>query len=322
MYLRKICLQNAGPFEHFEHTFIAEEGEPLWTPLVGANGSGKTLLLKSIALLSLSPALINCTRTAPTAFRGRDLTKPAELYAEWEIPGHPIITSRATLQPSGSLFDAQTDDGQLPDRLLEIQNGQGLADQAFLATYHQDRYCAYPLPKNKINFSHQEKLGTRSLLDSETPLGLALWPTLSKKQLIFFRAQIRHILSTLSMEELKDLILQDVISVGRAGVYRDSVLTAHDVKLPVTLLGHGYQSLITLFSDLLCRLILAQPRVKSLADYQGTVLIDDIEIGLHICLQRTLTQHLHRLFPRIHFIYTTHSPSMLDQIDRDKIICL
>jgi len=77
---------------------------------------------------------------------------------------------------------------------------------------------------------------------------------------------------------------------------------------PFEQLATGYRSLISLVIDMYLRLTTAQPTVHHPAELIGLVLIDELENHLHPRLQRQLPISLQKLFPRVQFIVSTHSP--------------
>ncbi|MFX3544883.1 AAA family ATPase [Ralstonia mannitolilytica] len=50
---------------------------------------------------------------------------------------------------------------------------------------------------------------------------------------------------------------------------------------------------------------------RHLQDVEGIVIIDEVEVYLHTQLQRTVLPRLIRLFPKVQFVITTHSPAFL-----------
>lgn len=54
-------------------------------------------------------------------------------------------------------------------------------------------------------------------------------------------------------------------------------------------------------------------------DVEGIVLIDEIETHLHIELQKKILPFLAKVFPKIQFIVTTHSPFVLSSISNSII---
>jgi predicted ATP-binding protein involved in virulence len=58
---------------------------------------------------------------------------------------------------------------------------------------------------------------------------------------------------------------------------------------------------------------------KDLLNFPGIVLIDEIEKHLHPRWQRSIIPELQKIFPRVQFIITTHSPQVLTHIPRENI---
>ena len=81
-------------------------------------------------------------------------------------------------------------------------------------------------------------------------------------------------------------------------------------------LSDGYSSVIYIVSDLILRMDknwLLEDKISEY-DYQGIVLIDELETHLHIELQKKIFPFLTKFFPKIQFIVTTHSPYILNSI--------
>lgn len=74
-----------------------------------------------------------------------------------------------------------------------------------------------------------------------------------------------------------------------------------------TQLAAGYRNIIAMVGDMIYRLSMKQ-EVTSLADLEGIVIIDEIELHLHPKYQKLFVQKLTELFPKIQFIASTHSP--------------
>lgn len=85
-------------------------------------------------------------------------------------------------------------------------------------------------------------------------------------------------------------------------------------------LSDGYSSIIYIVSDLILRMDRNWLQKESLSryNYQGIVLIDELETHLHIELQKKILPFLTEFFPNIQFIVTTHSPYILNSISNAK----
>lgn len=85
-------------------------------------------------------------------------------------------------------------------------------------------------------------------------------------------------------------------------------------------LSDGYSSVIYIVSDLILRMDknwLLDNEISQY-NYQGIVLIDELETHLHIELQKKILPFLTEFFPRLQFIVTTHSPYILNSISNAK----
>ncbi|MDN5110854.1 AAA family ATPase [Aliarcobacter butzleri] len=76
-------------------------------------------------------------------------------------------------------------------------------------------------------------------------------------------------------------------------------------------LSAGYKGVITIVADLLVRLSDNQPNVSSIHEFKGIVLIDEVELHLHPKWKYNFVKRLRDIFPKIQFIMTTHSPTVL-----------
>ena len=72
-------------------------------------------------------------------------------------------------------------------------------------------------------------------------------------------------------------------------------------------LASGYKSIIAMVGDMLIRLFNRQPAASSSSALEGIVLIDELDLHLHVSWQKKLPGLLSQLFPKIQFIATTHS---------------
>lgn len=80
------------------------------------------------------------------------------------------------------------------------------------------------------------------------------------------------------------------------------------VKVPTLSLSDGYRSVLALGGDLVWRLIQAFPNSSDPLKEDGVALIDELDIHLHPIWQRDIALRLRSQFPNIQFIVTTHSP--------------
>lgn len=84
-------------------------------------------------------------------------------------------------------------------------------------------------------------------------------------------------------------------------------------SFPFTGLSAGYSAALDIVADLILKMQATNRHIR-VFDRPGIVLIDEIETHLHLSLQKEILPILTRIFPKIQFIVTTHSPFVLNSI--------
>lgn len=79
-------------------------------------------------------------------------------------------------------------------------------------------------------------------------------------------------------------------------------------------LSAGYSAALDIITDLMLKMQKANRLVRAY-DMEGIVLIDEVETHLHLSLQKQIMPMLTRIFPKVQFIVTTHSPFVLNSLD-------
>lgn len=89
-------------------------------------------------------------------------------------------------------------------------------------------------------------------------------------------------------------------------------------------LSHGYQSTIAWIADLIGHVLLESKDkvVESTTEMEGLVLIDEIDLYLHPAWQATFVTALRKVFPKMQFVATTHSPVVLAEMAPHEIVRL
>jgi len=91
------------------------------------------------------------------------------------------------------------------------------------------------------------------------------------------------------------------------------------IRIPAAWLSQGYQSTIAWLADVVGQITLEAGLPVEAADMEGCVLVDEIDMYLHPTWQLRLIPALKRVFPKLQFIATTHSPMVLPALAADEI---
>lgn len=89
-------------------------------------------------------------------------------------------------------------------------------------------------------------------------------------------------------------------------------------------LSDGYRNTIGMVADIIYRCIQLNPHLKErvLLETDGIVLIDELDLHLHPRWQLHIVADLKRIFPKIQFVATTHSPFIIQSVEADELLNL
>jgi predicted ATP-binding protein involved in virulence len=104
----------------------------------------------------------------------------------------------------------------------------------------------------------------------------------------------------------------------------DLVATIHGSTLPFSMLSDGQQVMVGFVVDLARRCITLNPQLedRACAETPGVVMIDEIDLHLHPKWQRRVVDDLRRIFPKVQFFATTHSPFIIQSLRAGELINL
>ncbi|NOK21244.1 AAA family ATPase [Corallococcus carmarthensis] len=102
------------------------------------------------------------------------------------------------------------------------------------------------------------------------------------------------------------------------------VARKNDVELPFDMLSDGARSMLAMVGDIAYRTATLNPHLRNLAPAKtpGIVLIDELDLHLHPNWQREVVDDLRRVFPRMQFVVTTHSPFIIQSLRKNELINL
>jgi hypothetical protein len=102
----------------------------------------------------------------------------------------------------------------------------------------------------------------------------------------------------------------------------EPLFECHGLKMPLTALSEGDSAFLPWVADLLYHMSRACPPEQSLLDCRGIVLVDEIELHLHPRWQMKLVGTIATAFPKLQFIFTSHSPLIVGSVEWMNILKL
>lgn len=95
------------------------------------------------------------------------------------------------------------------------------------------------------------------------------------------------------------------------------VATKNGITLRIEQLSDGEKCLLAMMGDIARRLAIANPDSQEPLLCGGIVLIDEVDLHMHPIWQQQIATILHKTFPNVQFILTTHSPLVIGGLDHE-----
>jgi hypothetical protein len=353
MYIRSLSIQNLRRLRQLSLDFTLPDGSPrMWTVLIGENGTGKTTILQAIALAAAGKLrvndlagntfahLVDRRQKASMEIEARfDFTPSsqadAKLHPLSNTPTTTALTSRVTLHPKETSLRA---DAHYSGVTEANPGAEDPLDHAraretplwFVVGYGVHR--TLPESGRIPNLARPSVDRMKPLFDPEYPLTstsfISHYGSRVAKARSYSNVLKRAIIST-------DILPKDISNLelrGYGGVSKATDLLERerfiqrmgtlDVKVPAVALAHGYQSTIAWIADLVGHVLLEANSEIEPKDFEGLVLIDEIDLYLHPIWQARLIPALRKTFPKLQFVATTHSPVVLATLSPTEVVRL
>lgn len=330
MYISTVSIRNLRCFGHAEVAFqypVAESNSTKApqnvTLLLGDNGAGKTTVLKAVALAILSPVISDSGFRPYYLVRrwpgGTSTKKQARISAEVVLHGQDSV-----LQQGG--FSEQQESTRahatinLRGSTEQLRYRHVKGDVRNKPLFEQDLPAYF-----MVGYGATRRTEKAEHLDrqSEKNRGLRYQRVAGLfEDYISLRPLAATLLNSRRLEELyrlvNELLPTDMRFEGNFEQL-EAVFVHRGIPLPFPALSDGYRAYVGLISDLLYHLASACPPRRKLKDTTGIVLIDDIDLHLHPCWQRTVITKLASTLPRLQFIVTSHSPLVAGNLYAENI---
>lgn len=95
-----------------------------------------------------------------------------------------------------------------------------------------------------------------------------------------------------------------------------NIIQSNKENFNLNTLSDGYSAIMNIITELIMRM---EKRSSKTYELQGIVFIDEVETHLHIELQKLILPFLIKVFPKIQFIVTTHSPFIINSVSNVSI---
>ena len=92
-------------------------------------------------------------------------------------------------------------------------------------------------------------------------------------------------------------------------------------KFAMDEMSDGYKNTLSMIGDIAYRMVVLNPILgdQVLEKTPGIVLIDEIDLHLHLQWQQTILSDLRAIFPEVQFIASSHAPAVINSVPREQI---
>lgn len=303
MVLRSLHIENFRNIKSLDIDFGTEEKPRKWTYLLGENGTGKTNILRAIAL-ALSPVdtftELYFTSDNWIALEEKKLTIKATV--EWTNHHQPAIRS-IQIEEGKSISEILQTLGDVPSKWHEL----------FCVGYGASRRLSKaPWMLSSSWFRDGASGRVTTLFDSDANLN----PIDSWAMDLDYRQP------ELGIKRVKERLQGLIPDVEFSHIDKEKkqlIFNTPDGKTPLSQLSDGYKNMMSWIGDLFYWLDAEYPSNKPLEDMQGIILLDEMELHLHPKWQRALRAYLDEKLPNFQIIATTHSPITAQQAQEDEL---
>ncbi|GAB2452193.1 hypothetical protein GCM10011375_39160 [Hymenobacter qilianensis] len=315
MFLKKLVLKNFKCLSDFEISFETKKASNRqWTLVLGENGTGKSNLLKAIALITCGSNALgeivgntdswitlqqpNCSITAWLTTK-----KGEEREISLKIKRGDTLTNLI----ANNLEDLHLIDGA-------IENAER---NYFVVAYGASRRLS---SDSFTNSSQASSYGNRSgnirnLFDG----GAALNPLTSWVLDLDYRAGESGLAV---IKEALNGFLPGITFHAIDKNKKQVIFKTIDGLIPLEQLSDGYQNMAAWIGDLLYRITETFKDRKNPLHARGLLLIDEIDLHLHPKWQRNLYDFISEKLPNFQVIATTHSPLTAQQAGEGELYAL
>lgn len=292
--------------------------------ILGDNGGGKSSILRALAISCLAPAL------TASGFVPHRLVRRVGAPDQFDQLATLVADVVLTQAEQESLeLDSRQDKltaqierrDRNPDRILTSESeitarlGLEIADDFLVIGYGATRRLE---SGDFAESSYRRTRGLRyarvaGLFEDHVALRpLELWGyKLRKRNQIQYREAV---------DKLNEVLPERLRFTGEYDADDSTAMFIFDGHLtPLSSLSDGYKSFIGWVGDLIGHLADAAEG-KLLADLAGLVLVDEIDLHLHPEWQRNVVPTIAKAFPKLQFVFTTHSPLIASTVTSQNIL--
>ena len=292
--------------------------------ILGDNGGGKSSVLRALAIGCLAPALTasgfvphRLVRRvgAPETFDHLATLVAEVALTQAEQESLALDSRRLKLTAEIERRDRSPDRIITSEAEITARLGLEISDDFLVIGYGATRRLE---ADDYVEGSHRRSRGLRyarvaGLFEDHVALRpLEVWAyKLRRRNPIQYREAV---------DKINQVLPERLRFTGEYDADDSTAIFIFDGHLtPLSSLSDGYKSFIGWVADLIGHLVDAAEG-KPLVDLAGLVLVDEIDLHLHPEWQRNVVPTIAKAFPKLQFVFTTHSPLIASTVTSHNIL--
>jgi len=353
MYVKSVTFEHLKGFERLSFDFTRPDGGYAgWTVFVGGNASGKSTLLKGIALALMGPDAGRQLMGSPDgwiysgerraeamlslawdskhdSFKqvGKTPAQTFEAAVRWHIEKNsvvPVFRAVEKRNANDSRIKTPERGPWNPNAKGWFSAGYGPMRRLTGGSADSTRFAAGGGTQSRFVTLFREDA---ALAESEAWLRDNYSRSLEKDRKD--ADDIRELLND-TRAMLDDDLLPHGMKISRITVDQVFIIDSRGVELPMRDISDGCRGMYATILDLVhgmfevygIRGLFRKEGDSVVVDRPGVVLIDEVEAHLHPAWQRDIPEWLKRHFPSVQFLVATHSPLVAQAADPNGVFVL
>lgn len=342
VYIGKLLFENYRSFNGRNEISLIDAGDCLyqWTVFLGNNNTGKTNLLKAIADLEPEVHELDDENGQEIKYhypKGNYLTKSvhgkiSEVVDDTFIGLKIFAENEPTLEriSNKKIYELEYSDGE-PEFLGA--SFWGFSPGKFWKGFSNENIEGFTI----YSYGVTRRIGdTRISEDIKEAYADSLFNPdhkLTNVEEWFFQlkfaAQNGQPAAEIRLQLLKEIIKSEILPEILNFEFRTTKSLKNYIEYKTKEgwfkfdeLGYGYQTTISWIFDLCKKMFERYPDSKNPLKEPAIVLVDELDLHLHPKWQKTIVSYLSKTFPCTQFIVTTHSPLILQTIEKVNLFAL